>query len=184
MAAAPDRLSVLLARFRLTAGTFYSGHLCGTHPFERDAARGHLHLVKEGPVEFIGADGRRTPIERPSVVFLPRAEAHRLVADDGIGAQVVCASVQFGGGGGNPIARSLPALLLVPLDEMRGVDGLLHLLYEEAFSGGCGRLAALDRLCELLVLRLLRHCLERGLADGGLMAGLSDDRLARAIVAI
>jgi len=179
-----DPLSALLERFRLTAGTFFSGRICGTHPFDRDAIRGHLHVIKRGPVELIDADGASTSIDRPSLIFFPQADPHRLVANDALGADVVCASVQFGGGEGNPIARSLPASLLVPLDELRGADALIELLFEEAFSERRGRVAALDRLCELLVLHLLRHCLENGLANGGLMAGFSDDRLAKAIGAV
>jgi transcriptional regulator GlxA family with amidase domain len=55
-------------------------------------------------------------------------------------------------------------------------------MYEEAFATLCGRQAALDRLCELLLIRLLRHCLDRGLIQGGALAGMADPRLAKAMV--
>ncbi|MDZ7591170.1 MAG: AraC family transcriptional regulator [Rubrivivax sp.] len=179
-----DRLSLLLQRFSLSAGVFHSGQICGVHDFERDTRRGHVHLVKRGPVKLTGGRDGTLRITEPSLLFMPRPDAHRLVANDGDGADVVCASVQFGGGGHNPITDSLPSLVMVPLADFPGAQALLELLYEEAFADQCGRQAALDRLCELLLIRLLRHCMARGITQGGTLAGLADARLAKALVAI
>jgi hypothetical protein len=103
-----DRLSLLLGRFSLRAGVFYTGSLCGVHDFDADPLRGHIHLVKQGPVDVIDAHGVATTIVEPSLLFLPRPDTHRLIADDQSGAQVLCATVQFGGGGSKPDQR-LPA---------------------------------------------------------------------------
>ncbi len=143
-----------------------------------------MHLIKRGPVLLTGGREGSLSITEPSLLFMPRPDAHRLVADDRDGADVVCATIQFGGGGHNPITDSLPPLVLVPLAELSGASALLELLYGEAFAEHCGRQAALDRLCELLLIKLLRHCLDRGLAQGGTMAGLADVRLAKALVAL
>lgn len=179
-----DRLSLLLQRFSLSAGVFYTGQICGIHHFERDTQRGHVHLIKRGPVTLIGGIEDTLAITEPTLLFLPRPNSHRLIADDRDGADVVCASIQFGGGGRNPITDSLPPTVLVPLAELPGAQALLDLLYDEAFTEQCGRQAALDRLCELLLIRLLRHCLDRGLTQGGTLAGLADPRLAKALVAV
>ncbi|MBI5718818.1 MAG: AraC family transcriptional regulator [Burkholderiales bacterium] len=179
-----DRLSQLLERFSLSAGVFYTGNICGVHDFEHDARRGHVHLVKRGPVQLIGGPEGGLSITEPSLLFMPRADAHKLIADDRHGADVVCAAIQFGAGGSNPITDSLPSLVVIPLRELPGAQPLLELLYEEAFSLYCGRQAALDRLCEILLIRLLRHCLDRGLVKGGALSGLSDPRLAKALTAL
>jgi AraC-like DNA-binding protein len=179
-----DRLSLLLHRFSLTAGVFYSGQICGVHDFDRDTQRGHVHLIKRGPVKLLGGRRRAVVITQPSLLFLPRPDLHRLIADDQDGADVVCAAVQFGAGGRNPITDSLPALVLVPLADLPGAQALLELLYDEAFADHCGRQAALDRLCELLLIRLLRYCMDQGITQGGTLAGLADPRLAKALVAI
>lgn len=179
-----DRLSPLLERFSLSAGVFYTGNICGVHDFERDAKRGHVHLIKRGPVQLFGGPEGGFSITEPSLLFMPRADVHTLIADDRDGADVVCATIQFGAGGSNPITDSLPSLVVVPLSELPGSQALLELLYEEAFSDQCGRQAALDRLCEVLLIRLLRCCLERGLAKGGALSGLADPRLAKALTAV
>lgn len=179
-----DLLSPLLHRFSMSAGVFYSGQICGVHDFDRDTQRGHVHLINRGPVELVGGSEGSLSITQPSLLFMPRPDAHRLIADDRNGADVVCASIQFGAGGRNPITDSLPSMVLVALTDLPGAQALLELLYDEAFAQHCGRQASLDRLCELLLIRLLRYCLDRGVTRGGTLAGLADPRLAKALVAI
>ncbi|WP_286744388.1 AraC family transcriptional regulator [Aquabacterium sp. UBA2148] len=179
-----DRLSLLLQRFSLSAGVFYAGQLCGIHHFDQDPARGHVHLVRRGPVRLTGMPESAQRIEQPTLVFMPRPDAHRLIADEHEGADVVCANILFGAGGRNPITDSLPGMVLVPLADLPGAEALLSLLDEEAFTPHCGRQAALDRLCEILLIRLLRYCMDQGITQGGALAGLSDVRLSKALMAL
>lgn len=179
-----DRLSELLTRFTLTAGVFYSGSICGVHEFGRDSHRGHVHLIKRGPVRLIGVPGGALSIDEPTLLFLPRPDDHKLIADERGGADVVCASIQFGSGGRNPVTDSLPSMVLVPLARLPGAQPLLELLYQEAFSEHSGRQAALDRLCELLLIRLLRYCIDQGMVQGGALSGLADPRLSKALTAM
>lgn len=179
-----DKLTTLLTRFSLQAGVFYSGNLCGIHDFQGDSLRGHIHLVKRGPVQIIGSRNEIFNITEPTLLFLPRPDRHRLVANEGEGADVVCGTVQFGGGGKNPITDSLPNVVIVELASLAGIESLLGLMFDEAFSDQSGRQAVLDRLCEVLMIRLLRHCIEQGLTQGGTLAGLADSRLAKTLAAI
>ena len=179
-----DRLTTLLQRFPLQAGVFHVGGLCGVHDFQRDTGRGHLHLVRRGPVRLIGLGSGPVDIGQPTLVLLPRPEAHRLVADDRNGADVVCGTVVFGAAGRNPVADALPDLVQVPLAELPGSAALLDLLFDEAFTDRCGRQAAVDRLCEVLLLRLLRHGMAQGWAASGALAGLGDARLAPVLQAL
>lgn len=179
-----DRLTVLLNRFSLSAGVFYAGSICGIRQFSAHTQLGHVHLVRKGPIEIGGATMGSILITEPTLVFMPRPEAHRLVAHEREGADLVCATFRFGRGGSNPVTDSMPGLVLVPLADLPASGALLELLYDEAFSEHCGRQAALDRVCELLIIRLLRHCMDRGLTQGGTLAGLADPRLAKALLAI
>lgn len=179
-----DPLASLLNSFSLHAGVFYTGNICGLHDFERDARRGHLHLIRSGDVQVRGVTRRRFAVTEPTLMFLPRPDQHRLVADEGAGADVVCATVQFGGSGVNPITASLPDLVMVPLADLPRVDALLDLMFDEAFHEHPGRQGVLDRLCEVLMVRLLRHCMARGLTQGGTLAGLGDARLGPVLAAL
>lgn len=179
-----DTLAALLAHFSLRAGVFYSGTLCGVQQFRDDGAQGHIHLIKRGPVHLSGVRRRPLTIMEPSLLFLPHARTHKLIADKSSGADLVCGTIQFGHGRGNPIVDSLPPVICVGLASMPGVESLLALIFDEGFSQEPGRQAVLDRLCEILIVRLLRYCLERGLTENGALAGLADPRLSKALAAI
>ncbi len=179
-----DRLTPLLAQFTLHGGVFYTGNICGAHDFREDPMRGHIHLVRRGSAQMIGASGEVIAITEPTILFLPRPDAHRLIADDKVGADVMCGTIQFGGGRSNPVSDSLPNVVQVTLAALPGVEALLSLMFDEAFSEQCGSQAALDRLCEVLMIRLLRHCIDQGLTQSGTLAGLADSRLAKALTAM
>lgn len=174
-----DRLSTLLARFGVNAGTFYSGAFCGISAFDGDQTCGHLHLVQSGEVLLKLADEREIAITEPTLIFFPRPYRHRLFAKEGSGAQLVCASLDFAGGSGNALARALPDHLILKLNEIPTMASTLDWLFAEAFDDVCGRDAVMDRLFELLVILLLRHILSSGDQQPGMMAGLADARLSR-----
>lgn len=179
-----DRLSALLQRFDLHARVFYSGALCGVADFDGGAGVGHLHLVRRGPLGVTDMQGRHSIVSEPSVLFFPRAGAHRLDGGQREGADVVCASIDFGVGDENPLLRGLPDMLSVPLARMPGLDLAQQLLFSEAQASRCGHGAVVDRLTEVLVIQLLRHAIAHQWVDGGAMAGLADPRLAKAISAL
>ncbi|MEO8599465.1 MAG: AraC family transcriptional regulator, partial [bacterium] len=178
-----DQLTTLLSHFSLHAGVFYTGNICGIHDFQQDPLRGHLHLIRRGSVQVIGVQKDEMHINEPTLLFLPRPQTHRLLAEGRAGSDVVCGTVQIGGGGHNPVTDSLPDVVLVALAALPGVEALMDLMFDEAFSEHSGRQAVLDRLCEVLMIRLLRHCIDQGLTQGAL-AGLADKRLAKALLAI
>ena len=177
-------LDHLLTQFSLRAGVFYTGNICGLHDFERDDRHGHLHLVRNGPVQLIELGKATIVLDRPTLVYLPRPQTHRLLADEKEGADVVCATVLLGGGGRNPISDSLPDAVLIALDQMAGIHEILGLMFNEAFGDQSGRQALLDRLCEVLMIKMLRYCLDQGMAAGGALAGLCDPKLSKALEAM
>jgi AraC-like DNA-binding protein len=178
-----DRLSALLERFRLQSRVFHSGTLCDTADFDAQAGVGHLHVLRSGRLRLFDGEGGERVLDEPSLIFYARPNAH-WIRGENEGADLVCASVRIGTDAENPIARSLPPVLTLPLASIPGLSGLLDLLFDEAFAERCGRQAALDRLSELLILQLLRYCMTTGVVSSGLFAGLSDPRLAKALNAI
>jgi AraC-like DNA-binding protein len=179
-----DRLSALLNRFELRARVIHGGALRGVAHFDAAQGAGHLHLLHRGPLGVTDAQGLRTLLEAPSVLFFPRASAHRLEADAASEAELVCATVEFGVGNENPLLRALPSCLLVPLARLPGVDLTQRLLFSEAVGRRCGHDAAVNRLAEVLVIQVLRYAIEQRLVDTGLMAGLADPRLHKALCAV
>ncbi|MEZ5573796.1 MAG: cupin domain-containing protein [Halioglobus sp.] len=81
----------------------------------------------------------------------------------------VCGAIDFGCGLENPVTQVMPGLIPVDLNNPH-LLAILNLLFEEAFNSACGRQAALDRICELLVIQLLRISMEDNATPVGLLA--------------
>ena len=179
-----DRLAPFFERFSLTARMFYSGLLCGSTEDQVSEDAGHLHVLKKGRLKITRPDARQLIIDTPSILFFPRPRLHRLHGTLQEGAELVCATIEFGAGMLNPLIASLPEPLVLPLDALPELAPTLQLLFSEALSESPGRQAAMDRLFEYLFVLLIRSSMDARLIDGGILMGLSDSRLSRAIEAM
>lgn len=179
-----DRLSALLQRFELRSRLVTSGVLHHELAIRPEGGAGHLHLLRRGPLRLAGPQRHRRQLAEPSLVFIPRPLPHRLAPTSIEGAELVSAAVHFGAGDENPLLHGLPALLCVPMAQLPGLELTQQVLFAEAMAGRCGHGAVVDRLVEVLVIQLLRHAMADRLVDAGIMAGLSDGRLAKAISAL
>jgi AraC-like DNA-binding protein len=180
-----DNLSAVLNRFSISAGVFYSGNLCGIAAFGDPSSRaGHLHLLKSGTLKLVQENGAIEILNEPTLIFLPRSERHRLMATESDQADIVCASIEYGTGTNNPLANTLPSIVILPLAELGKLHTTVLWLFEEAHDGANGRHAMMDRLCELLVIQLLRFVTDRGLVRTGMLAGMAHPQLAKCITAM
>ena len=175
-----DRLSTLLSHFAVHAGTFHSGDFCGVSVHEGEPS-GHVHLLQAGELLLKPGNEREIRIDQPSLIFFPRPFAHRMIADASMETRLVCATLTFDGGSGNALAAALPDYLVLELTDIPELSSTLEWLFKEAFEGHCGRVAVMDRLFELLVILLLRHLISNRDQAPGMMAGLADPRLSRAL---
>ncbi len=179
-----DRLSPLFEHFTLSARVFYSGRLCGISGDHATETAGHLHVLRRGALSILRPDRTSVTIDRPSVLFYPRPLRHRFQADEPNGAELVCATIEFGAGIHNPLIQTLPELLIIPLASVNELAPTVDLLFTEAFGENAGRQTAVDRLTEYFLVLLLRTAMKDRLIEGGVLMGLADPRLAPAITAI
>ncbi len=98
-------------------------------------------------------------------------------------AVLFSARVQWGGSD-NPLLAALPRTVRHGLHEDPEMRALVTLLLTEQGAVRCGADTVLNRLCEVLIVRLMRAQIETGAMQTGLLGGLADPRLSRAIVAI
>lgn len=189
--AAVDRLSTLLERFQVRASLFHTGPLCGRTTFEAQPNRAFLHVLRRGQLRIehgaqTGAP-RRVTVHEPTLLLYPRALQHSFINPPRDGSDFTCATLEFAGGDRNPIVAALPPLLQVPLDAVAGLRPALDLLFAETDQVRCGSRLLADRLFEVVLIQLLRWVIDHPQAVGvssGLVMGLSDPRLARALVAL
>lgn len=179
-----DRLSGLLSRFELHARVFYTGALSRAATFDVCDAGFHLHLVRSGTVCVTGAAIGQLAVAEPSALFIARPGAYRIDPRGDADAEIVSASIEFGLGDENPLLRGLPDRLAIPLVSMPSLDAVQQALAAEAGERACGHDTVVNRLTEVLVVQLLRFMMKNRLVASGSLAGLSDPRLAKALIAM
>lgn len=136
-----------------------------------------------------------------SVVPCPEREANFLIAgQEGVpevliltpeglapvvpGQTVLLSARVRWGGSENPLLAALPSTIQHTLNDDIEMRALVTVLLTEQSAVRCGADTVLNRLCEVLMVRLMRAQIEAGAMRTGLLGGLADPRLSRAIVAI
>ena len=178
-----DRLVWLLKRFELRASVFRTGPLlCTAHATESPGI-GYLHLLQSGCVRVVSDGGLEIEIHEPSAFMYMNPKKHRLepLGDD---VRVVCSTFEFGIGEGNPLQAALPEMVVLRLAESPALEQTLDQLFRESDEDHCGRDAILDRLSEVALILILRDLMDQKRLEVGLLAGLADKKLVRAINAI
>jgi AraC-like DNA-binding protein len=163
---------------------FHGGTICGVTDFVATEGAGQIHLVRSGSVTVVHQDRPDLNVSQPSVLLYPRPVVRTFMSDNQRGVDLVCANLHFDGGTAHPIASALPDVTCLPLSEIDGAGPVLDLLFLEALGGSCGRHALVDRLFDVVLIQLLRHLMEKGQVRTGLLAGMSNPKLRKAIVAI
>ncbi len=117
--------------------------------------------------------------ERPArVVYLSTGSDIRLAENVYFRARVGWVGTQ------NPLFAALPERTEISIVDEIETQGLLMLMRDEQDAARCAAAPVMRRLGEVLMVRLLRQMIASGATDVGLLSGLNDPRLARAIVAI
>ncbi|MDO9404879.1 MAG: AraC family transcriptional regulator [Polaromonas sp.] len=186
-----DRLSSLLDRFQVSARLFHTGELCGVTTFDAQPGRGFFHVLRRGEMVLTHQDdagvARRIEVNEPTLFFYPQPLTHQFHNAPKDGSDFTCASVHFDGGKSHPLVRALPPLIVLPLAKVPRLEKALDLLFQEADAAGCGHRLIADRMFEVVMLQLLRWLLDHKDDGGisiGLVSGLANPQLARALTAM
>lgn len=186
-----DRLSSLLENFRVRTRVFHTGPLCGVTTFAGQPGRGFLHVLRQGEMSmtYQQSDGRqeRLTVDRPSLLFYPRPLEHAFHNAPTEDSDFACATLDFEGGDTHPLVRTLPPVVVLPLDAVANLGPALDLLFGEIDDVRCGKRVVADRLFEVVLIQLFRWILDHPgdlSLPAGLLTGLADERLAPALVAM
>ncbi len=161
-----DRLSSLIDRLRVQVSNTAIGGP------EEEGSNFRIYGTGGGAMRLVfcpGRDGKAPDLTSISPGADETVQVAASIAISGIGRQLVSA---------------LPQCISVPLAEEPDLAAVVAPLMEEVSRPRCGGQAVFQRLCEVVVIRLLRHAMEEGKADTGLLSGLAHPRIAAALVAI
>ena len=178
-----DRLVWLLDHFDLKATVFQAGRLACEASYAAQAGVGYLHLLQSGRLSASDTGTATRTINEPSVLLYMNPMSHRLIPDSN-DVSMVCALFEFGLGTGNPLATALPEVITIPLRDLPSLTATLEQLFSEAVEQHCGRQAILNRLMEVALILIIRDLMDQNRLQVGLLAGLADSKLAKAINAM
>ena len=186
-----DRLSPLFEQFRVRTRLFHTGPLCGTTTFATVPGRGFLHVLRSGEMEVThdlrDEDPAPRYVDEPTLLFYPRPIPHAFRNAPTEDSDFACAALDFAGGASHPLVRTLPPVIVLPLTTVSTLEPALAMLFAEIDNVRCGRGVLADRLFEVVLMQMFRWLLDHTdelSLPAGLLTGLADERLARALVAI
>ena len=178
-----DRLVALLKCFELRARVFQAGPFCHAARYDDADGLGYIHVLQRGTLRVESPGHPPLLMDEPCLFFYMNPTSHRLLPQDR-DVDMVCASMAFGAGLRNPLAWALPEVVLIRLRDLPTLDMTLQVLFREAAEQHCGRQAVLDRLIEVVFIQVLRDLMDQQRLQVGLLAGLAEPRLAKAINAM
>ncbi|MBG9386688.1 helix-turn-helix domain-containing protein [Caenimonas aquaedulcis] len=183
---------LLFERAASAAHVVFVGRRCASANLLHDYASGILHFVREGHARIETAGGPPIELDRPSLVFFPRAGRHAIQSVDESGVELVCAITRFSEPFLQTLGPAFPETLVVPMEELAPIRYAVEAFFAEAQAAPPEGRQLADRLCGIVLAYLLRHLAQRqagqsgGPAQGcsGIIAAASDQRIAGAMNAI
>ncbi len=146
----------------------------------------HIHLLAEGEMRLQLRSAASFALQAPCIVVCRSDTAHALETPSAETFQrLMCARAWLDGPVAPLLLNEFAAPLVVPVDGAESsLRHVINLISSELEAPRCGQPALLDRAGDILFIGLLRHLIAHPKTPGGLLNGLADPRIARALVAI
>ncbi len=192
-----DLLSFLLGAYQLRAGVLSAPSLCSAWQFGTAGMRqATFHYVASGPCWLHTRHAPPVALDAGSLVMFPHDAWHLLSAQptfdgeemrpimtgDGPYTSLLCGYFEFLAGRFNPVVEALPEIIVVPAAEAAGnLSTVVRMLMDEARNDGIGTSSVLNKLADTLFVMGVRHHLRQCTDPKGLLAGLADPGLRRAL---
>jgi len=124
-------------------------------------------------------------VNQGDILWITPKHSFSLQSDDA-DFQFLCCHLRFGPVRLNPLFDMIPAVLHLQACEASNtsLNPIIELLLQESLQQRCGQETVLNRLAEVLLVHVLRYVMKHQKLETGVLAGLADTRLARAITAI
>ena len=207
-----DIYSDILRRLQLRGSAYFCSDFRGPWGFNEPAApHGVFHIVVAGQAWCQVEEQPAQLLNRGDIVVLPHGHAHWMADhpetrreygpavidavqggevpfDDGeLTVTLLCGYFEYDERTPHPLLKNLPRQLLLStegLDDHGWLLSAVQALSVKSKSQAPGREVLVDRLTEVVLIEVVRQWLERHGDRVGLLSGLADPRLAKALDAI
>ena len=186
-----DRLTTLVTGLMPQIDIAHAGDLAFDHVHAADITADvnadlHVHLLVDGTARFDGsACATQALMRAPSIAIASSRRSHAVRPHPGERCHVLCAAVRFDGPAAPLLLDAFEAPLHLPLDDATpDLTQIIGLIASELDNPRCAGGILLNHAGEILLIALLRHLVARNVLPRGVLSGLGDPGLARALVAM
>lgn len=172
-----DILSEFFERTNLQGRLFFSGRVEGTLVLDKPPGMAFIHVISQGGIDMVQPGLPKIAITEPSVLFCPSSCRYQLRSSSVEGAELICASFQFGRNSLQPIPLGLKETLVFPFSELENLAPVIASLVGEFQDQAPGRTKALNLLLEYMFVVLVRRSVIERKISSGLLYALQDGRL-------
>ncbi|MFJ3373163.1 AraC family transcriptional regulator [Pseudomonas sp. NPDC086251] len=172
-----DILSEFFERTNLQGRLFFSGRVEGTLVLDKPPGMAFIHVISQGRIDMVQPGLPKIAITEPSVLFCPSSCRYQLRSSSVEGAELICASFQFGRNSLQPFPLGLKETLVFPFSELENLAPVIASLVGEFQDQAPGRTKALNLLLEYMFVVLVRRSVIERKISSGLLYALQDGRL-------
>ncbi|MDH1265273.1 AraC family transcriptional regulator [Pseudomonas sp. GD03944] len=176
-----DILSEFFERTNLQGRLFFAGQVDGTLLLDKPPGMAFIHVIERGGLDLVQPGVPTISVTEPSVLFCPSSCRYQLRASTEQGANLICASFQFGRQSMQAFPLGLTETLIFPLSALHTLVPAITALAGEFADQAPGRSKALNLLFEYLFILLVRRAVEQEKLSGGLLFALQDRRLGEVL---
>lgn len=147
-----------------------------------------FHYVQEGACS-VWLDKKEYHLEQGDLIAIMKGCSHRLTnikAHSPVKTVLICGYFEMSTGNSQPLIESLPKVQIIrhhDIAQSKPLKNVMTLLIEEVNNKLFGSQSAVNSLAELFFMYLLRNLVKSEKIENGLLAGLSDKQISRALAA-
>jgi len=167
--------------FDIRSEVIFNGSFCGSKSVtvEWQQEIGHLHLLCSGNLTIESNEGHRMCIDEPALILLPRSIGHSVNSAHDSHAKILCTAFRFLNIE-RELVDSLPKIIVFKAHS-KELEGFASLLFNEIDHLGLGQQSVVNKICDVLLIKVIRLLVGNGHLFQGMLAGLSHPKLSRTI---
>jgi AraC-like DNA-binding protein len=175
-----EGLDNIFEGFSFSTELVFTGRHCDVEEFEVFST-GVIHFVREGIADLEIKGMETIKIRQPSLIFFPRPSMMRFMPLDEIGVILICAHTTLNVKSNHPLVVSFPDVVVIELEKLGAIKSILEAFFEEALSLKSYKKNATDKLSTLILVYMTRYLIEQNLMHTGLIAAMSNKKVAESL---
>lgn len=176
-----DALSEFFDRIQMTGRLFYAGKVYDTLDINKPDGTAFVHIVEKGGLDLVRLGHPRIVLDGPTVLLCPSTCRYKLEPTTETGADIICATFEFGVSMGRSFPLGVTDTLVFPFEDIDPVVPVIKALLAEYRGRAAGHRKGLSVLFEYILIVLVRRAISEGMIARGGLSAILDPHLGKAI---